>query len=98
MDYFAVGTILDNAIECSDPKHPWVVEVMNTWTDPDDHVLYYIIKCTESPRYQHGWYYEGEVEIVDHHFLDKYFQERKDGREQGLAAPGRSHYSYSVDA
>lgn len=86
MDYFSVGTILDNAIECSDPKHPWVVEIMQTWTDPEDHVLYYIIKCTESPRYQHGWYYEGQVEIVDHSALDKYFQERTHGREYSLAA------------
>lgn len=76
MDTFPVGTKLDNAIECADPKHPWVVEIMQTWVDPDDHVLYYIIKCIESPVYQHGWYFEGEVEIVDHGFLDKYFYVR----------------------
>ena len=77
MDYFRVGTRLDNAIECSDPSHPWVVEIMGTWTDPDDHAHYYIIKCIESPVYQHGWYYEGEIDIIDHFSLDKYFYERK---------------------
>lgn len=76
MDTFAVGTTLDNAIECSDPKHPWVVEVMGTWIDPDDHELYYIIKCIESPVYQHGWYYEGEIDIISHYSLDKYFYVR----------------------
>ncbi len=98
MDYFSIGTVLDNAIECSDPKHPWVVEIMGTWTDPDDRAVYYIIKCIESPVYQHGWYYEGEVNLVSHQSLDKYFQERKDGREQSMATSGRSNYSYSVDA
>lgn len=76
MDYFSVGTTLDNAIECSDPKHPWVVEVMGTWIDPDDREFYYIIKCIESPTYQHGWYYEGEVNLVSHFSLDKYFYVR----------------------
>jgi hypothetical protein len=98
MDYFSVGTTLDNGMECSDPKHPWVVEIMSTWQDPDDKVLYYIIKCVKSPPFQHGWYFEGEVEIVDHFFLDKYFKERNNGTELSMATTGRSNYSYSVDA
>jgi hypothetical protein len=76
-EQFTIGAHLDNAIEISDPSHPWVIEVMQTWVDPDDKDLYYIIKCIESPRYQHGWYFEGQVEILSHQFLDKYFQERK---------------------
>lgn len=77
MEYFTVGTKLDNAIECSDPSHPWVVEIMGTWVHPVDHTVYYIIECIESPVYQHGWYYEGEMDLIDHFSLDKYFYERE---------------------
>lgn len=77
MEYFTVGTKLDNAIECSDPKHPWVVEIMGTWVHPVDHTVYYIIECIESPVYQHGWYYDGEIDLIDHLSLEKYFYERK---------------------
>ena len=87
-DTFSVGTFLDNAAECSDPKHPWVVEVMQTWIDPDDRTLYYIIKCIESPPFQHGWYFEGEIIITDHYSLDKYFQVRGDYARRSTSTPG----------
>lgn len=88
MEYFSIGTKLDNAVECSDHNHPWVVEIMQTWLDPEDRTLYYIIKCIESPPFQHGWYFEGQVEIVDHYSLDKYFQVRGENAQNTTSTSG----------
>ena len=74
---YTVGSKFSNQIEVS--YNAVVVEIMQTWIDPDDGEIYYVIKCREAAedhgnRMYNAWFYEDEIALVNEYRLDKYYE------------------------
>lgn len=50
-----------------------VIEILGGFTDSEDGIAYYIVKCRGTTRQKQAWYYEDEVVLVSDGFLYKYF-------------------------
>lgn len=77
---FQLNQLLTNEFEVS--RNAVTIKIMSTWIDPDDSVVYYIVKCIDVARdgekmLSGAWYYEDEVDLVCEAHLDKYYMELK---------------------
>lgn len=78
-EIFNIGDKFSDEMERFEHVRPCVIEIMQSWLDRDTGEQYYIVKCVQAAPPMHGMMFEGEVDLIDHYSIEKYYGKRHYG-------------------